>query len=172
VIDHLKKAIKIDPQFPDAYVLLATAYIQQNNPADAKSALDQAIEMDPKLAEARLTLGTLQNSQKDYAGAEKSLTEGLKLDPESPEGNYQLAKTYWAEGRWQDAEPHVQKALSLRADMAPAHVLMGNIALRKRDPDLALKEFKEYLRLDPKGPMAAGAQQMVEKLEQPAAAAH
>jgi hypothetical protein len=45
---------------------------------------------------------------------------------------------------------------------------MGNIALRKHDSELALKEFKEYLRLDPQGPMAAGARQMADKLEQAA----
>jgi hypothetical protein len=54
----------------------------------------------------------------------------------------------------------------MKPDLAPAHVLLGNIALRKNDPAAALKEFKEYLRLDPKGPMAAGAQQMVSRLEQ------
>jgi hypothetical protein len=42
---------------------------------------------------------------------------------------------------------------------------MGNIALRKQDPDGALKEFSEYLRLDPKGPMAGGVTQMIQKIE-------
>jgi hypothetical protein len=49
--------------------------------------------------------------------------------------------------------------------MAPVHVLLGNIALRKRDTPGALKEFQEYLRLDPKGPMAEDTQAMVKKLQ-------
>jgi len=164
-IAHLKKAITIYPRFADAYVLLATVYIQQSKPADARSALDQAIEFDPRLPEARFTLGSLQNSEKDYADAEKSLTEGLKLDEESPQGHYELAKTYWAMGRWQDAEPHAMKAAALQPAMAPVHVILGNIALRKRDPQTALKEFQQYLKLDPKGPMAGGAQSMVDKIQ-------
>lgn len=164
-IGHLKKAIKIYPQFPDAYVLLATAYVQQTNPSQARSALDQAIEMNPQLPEARFTLGMLQNSQKDYAGAEKSLTEGLRLAPESPEGHYELAKTYWALGRWQDAEPHALKAAALQPSMAPVHVILGNIALRKRDTQGALKEFQEYLKLDPTGPMAENVQAMAKKIQ-------
>jgi tetratricopeptide (TPR) repeat protein len=107
----------------------------------------------------------LQNSRKDYAGAEKTLIEGLKLDDGSPQGHYELAKTYWALGRWQDAEPHALKAAALQPAMAPVHVLLGNIALRKRDAPEALKEFQEYLRLDPKGPMAEGTQAMVKKLQ-------
>jgi hypothetical protein len=49
--------------------------------------------------------------------------------------------------------------------MAPVHVLLGNIALRKRDTPGALKEFQEYLRLDPKGPMAEDTQAMVKKIQ-------
>jgi tetratricopeptide (TPR) repeat protein len=164
-IDHLNKAIKSYPKFPDAYVLQASVYIQQNNAAEAKSALDHAIEIDPKLPEAWFTLGMLQNKEKDYAGAEKTLIEGLKLDDGSPQGHYELAKTYWALGRWQDAEPHALKTAALQPAMAPVHVLLGNIALRKRDAPKALKEFREYLRLDPKGPMAEGTQAMVKKLQ-------
>jgi tetratricopeptide (TPR) repeat protein len=164
-LDHLNKAIKIYPQFPDAYVLRATVYIQQNNAAEAKSALDRALETDPKLPEAWFTLGMLQNNQKDYAGAEKSLIEGLKQEDGSAQGHYELAKTYWALGRWQDAEPHALKAAALQPAMAPVHVLLGNLALRKRDGPGALKEFQEYLKLDPKGPMAEATQAMVKKLQ-------
>jgi tetratricopeptide (TPR) repeat protein len=164
-IDHLNKAIKVYPKFADAYVLQATVYIQQNSAAEARSALDRAIEIDPKLPETWFTLGMLQNHEKDYAAAEKTLIEGLKLDDGSPPGQYELAKTYWALGRWQDAEPHALKAAALQPAMAPVHVLLGNIALRKRDAPEALKEFQEYLRLDPKGPMAEGTQAMVKRLQ-------
>jgi Flp pilus assembly protein TadD len=164
-IDHLNKAIKSYPRFADAYVMQATLYMQEGKANEAKSALDHAIDIDPKLPEARFTLGSLQNSQKDYMSAEKTLSEGLKLDEQSPHGHYELAKTYWAMGRWQDAEPHALRAATLQPGMAPVHVLLGNIALRKRDPQAALKEFQEYLRLDPKGPMAEGTQAMVKKLE-------
>lgn len=164
-IDHLHKAIKACPQFPDAYVLLGTVYMQQGKQAEAKSALDRAIELDPQLPEARFTLGALENSQKDYARAETSLMEGLKLDQESPQGHYELAKTYWAMGRWQEAEPHAFKAAALEPTMAPVHVVLGNIALRRQDADGALKEFQEYLKLDPKGPMADAVRGMVKKIQ-------
>src|ERR1700756_5726772 len=164
-IEHLNKAIRVYPRFADAYVMLATLYMQQSKAREANSALDHAIEIDPKLPEARFTLGSLQNSQKDYAAAEKTLSEGLRLDERSPQGHYELAKTYWAMGRWQDAEPHALRTVTLQPGMAPVHVLLGNIALRKHDARRALREFQEYLRLDPKGPMAEGTEAIVKRIQ-------
>ncbi len=164
-LEHLNKAIKEYPRFSDAYVLRATVDIQQNKAAEARTALDRAIAIDPKFSDAWFTLGMLQNREKDYTGAEKSLIEGLKLEDGSPQGNYELAKTYWAVGRWQESEPRALKAAAANTPIAPAHVLLGNIALRKRDAPGALKEFQEYLRIDPTGPMAEGTQSMVKKIQ-------
>jgi len=42
---------------------------------------------------------------------------------------------------------------------------IGNILLRQRNPQGALHEYQEYLRLDPDGSMAPGVRQMIEKLQ-------
>lgn len=164
--DHLNKAVKSDDRFADAYVLLGSVYIQQNKAAEAKSALDRAIAIDPKLPDARFTLGSLENRQKDYENAQRNLTEGLKLDDGSAAGHFELAKTYWAIGRLPDAESQAQRAVALLPTMAPAHVLLGNIALRKRQNEVARAEFMEYLRLDPQGPMSGPVKEMIGKIEQ------
>jgi tetratricopeptide (TPR) repeat protein len=169
-VDHLEKAIKAYPRFSDAYVLLANAQMQLNKPVEAEKALDQAIEADPKFADAWLTRGMLQNRLKDYAGAEKSLNQALQLEDNSAEGHYELARTYWALGRWQDADPHAQKAAKLMPNMAPVYVILGNISLRKQDAPGALKNFQEYLRLSPTGPMAPGVQTMVKRIQDAIAA--
>jgi len=49
-------------------------------------------------------------------------------------------------------------------------VVIGNILLQKRDNAGALKEFNEYLRLDPKGSMSDAVRAMVTKLEKAQAA--
>lgn len=163
--DHLNKSIKDYPKFPDAYILLASVYMQQNNATEAKSALDKAIEADPKVPEAWFTLGMLQSREKDYAGAEKSFGEGLKIDDNAPQGHYELGKVYLAEGKLPEAEEQGQKAITLQPKLAPAHILLGNVAWKKQDAAGALKEYQEYLKLDPKGPMAPGAESMVKRIQ-------
>jgi tetratricopeptide (TPR) repeat protein len=166
-IPHFRKAIEMYPSNPDVFVLLAMAYMQEGNPKDARSILEKNVEANPNSADAHITLGVLLNQDKEYPEAEKTLSRGLQLNPDIPEGQYELAKTYWALGRWQESEPHAQKAVALKPDMPQPHVILGNIEfLRKHDPQAALKEFHEYLRLDPNGPMAQGTQQMITKIEE------
>lgn len=164
-IPHFRKAIQLYTSFPQAYTMLGTAYLQLNNWKDAQPALEKAIQLDPKSAGAYLQLGAAYNQMKDYPKAEAALTRGLELSPNAAAGHYELAKTYWALGRWQDAEPHAAKAVEAMPDVAPLHVLMGNILLRKKDAQGALREFQEYLRLDPNGSMAPAVRDIVAKIQ-------
>jgi Flp pilus assembly protein TadD len=171
-IDHFRKAIEFYDGFAQAYVMLGLAYLQDQKLGDSRSALERAVQLDPKSAVGNLTLGACLNQQRDYAGAENALQRGLELDPESPEGHYEIAKTYWAGHRWQEAEPHALKAETLRPQVPGVHVLMGNILLQKRDIEGAIEEFNEYLRLDPRGPMNTSVRAMVSKLQKPSTAAN
>jgi tetratricopeptide (TPR) repeat protein len=164
-IKHYRRAIQLYDKYSDAYLALGLLYLDLQKFEDAQGALKAANEINPNAPGAYMALGTMYNVQKKYDEAEKALTRGLQLKPDVPQGQYELSKTYWAMGKWQDAEPHAQKAATLDASMAPVHVLLGNIALRKQDTLDALKEFKEYLRLDPNGPMAGGVTQMIQKIE-------
>lgn len=164
-VPHFRKAIKLYDGFTQAYVLLGLAYLQDQKLKESQSALERALQLDPKSAAGYLTLGACLNQQKDYAGAEKALLAGLELEPGSPEGHYELGKAYWAQRRWQDAEPHVQKAEEIQPQVPGVHVLMGNILLQKQDNSGAIREFNEYLRLDPQGPMSQAVRAMVGKLE-------
>ncbi len=164
-IKHFRKAIQLYDKYAEANLALGLIYLELGKFEDAQAALQKSTELSPNAPGGYMALGTMYNQQKKYDDAEKALTRGLELNPDVAQGQYELAKTYWASGKWQDAEPHAQKAATIEPNMAPVHVLLGNIALRKQDALGALKEFNEYLRLDPKGPMAAGVAQMIQKIE-------
>ncbi len=171
-IPHFQKAIKMHSPYASAYAFLGVAQMDLHKWKDAETALGKAIELNNKLATAHLALGACLNMQGNYAAAEKPLLRGLELTPETPDGHYELGRAYWALGRWQDAEPHARKALELRSDFAAAHLLMGNVLLRKRDAPAALQEFREYLRLEPNGPFAPPTRAVVAKIEQALATPH
>lgn len=164
-VSHLRKAIRFYEAFPQAYTLLGTAYIQQDNWKEAEKALRRATELDSKGPEAYLALGAVFNETKVYPQAETALLRGLELKPDAPAGHYELAKTYWFLGRWQESAPHARKAVAAMPDVGSPHALLGNILLREENPQGALDEYHEYLRLEPFGSLAPAVREVVEKLE-------
>ena len=165
-VQHFQKAIALYPSYAEAYQLLGVLEMEDGKIREAAPDLQKAVDLEPNMSTAHFALGICLNMLGRYPEAEATLLKGLELDPASAEGHNEIGKTYWALGKWQEAEPHAQKAVALKPDIAQAHVLLGDIALRKKNAQLALKEYKEAIRLDPKGPMAAPAQQMVTKIEQ------
>lgn len=167
-IESLKKAVKLDPQFAPALLLLGAAYVQVRAWQEAQSAFDKAAKLEPANSQALLGLGVVLNAKQDFGEAQKTLEHSLQLEPKSAEAQFELGKCFWGMGKWQEAEPHAAQAIALNKDFAPAHILMGNIYLRKRDAGSALKEFNEYLRLDPQGPFAQSTKELVERLQKAA----
>jgi Tfp pilus assembly protein PilF len=167
-ISHLKKAVELHDQFPQAYTLLGLAYNEQKKWKDAQGALEKAIQQDPKAAEAYIQLGTALLQQKDYAGSEKALNQGLELNPDaqdSPMAHYELATAYFTTGEWKDAEPHAAKTIAAQPDFALAHWLMAQIMLKKGDGQGAINEFQTYLKLDPNGSFAPSVRAVIPKIE-------
>jgi tetratricopeptide (TPR) repeat protein len=164
-LKHFEKAINIYPDYPQAYRLLGEAFLQKQNWTEAEAALKRSVELEPELTASYLDLGGLRNQVKNYPGAEEALKKCLELSPDTPAAQYELAKTYMATGRWQEATPLAESAVKELPDLAPARVLLANIRLKQRNGAAALHEYQEYLRLAPDGDMAPQVRDMVAKLQ-------
>jgi tetratricopeptide (TPR) repeat protein len=164
-VKHFQKAIKLYDAYPQAYRMLGDAYVEKQQWPDAETALKKSIDLQPDLAPAYFDLGALRNQTKNYPGAEEALKKGLELTPDATVGKYELAKTYWALGRWQDAAPFAVDTVKAQPDLAAAHVLLANIRLKQRDAAGALHEYQEYLRIEPQGSMAPQVREMIEKIQ-------
>jgi tetratricopeptide (TPR) repeat protein len=162
---HFEKATKLYGNYPEAYRMLGEAYLQSHDLKNAESALKKSVELEPKIAATYVDLGAVQNQLKNYSGAETSLKQGLELSPDAAAAKYELAKTYWALGRWQDAAPFAQDAVTALPTLASARVLLGNILLKQRNAAGALEQYQEYLRLEPNGSMAPAVQDLVGKIQ-------
>ena len=163
-VEHLHKAISFYPEFYEAHLLLGTAFMDAREWAKAESAFQRAVELKASSAAAVLSLGEIYWRQKRFDEAEKTLLDGLKLDDKSWHGYFTLARLYWDLNNIAKAGPAIGHTLQLKPDFAEAHLLAGNILLRINQPERALAEYQEYLRLEPKGEFAVQARELVEKL--------
>ena len=171
-IASFRKAIQLAPSYSQAYFLLGTAYMDTGKWSDAETSLEKAISFNDKLGPAYLALGSSRVTQKKFAEAEKPLLRGLEFNANASRGHYDLGRVYYALNRFPEAEAQARKVVALEPDFPDAHVLLGNVLLRLRDGNGALAEFQEYLRLAPKGPLAAPTQELVDKLKAALASAH
>ena len=164
-LEDLKRLVQIDPWYAPGFLLLGLANMQLQRWSDAQKAFEQATKAEPGNAQAFLGIGSAMNEQKSYEAAEKTLEHALELKPDSAEAHYELARSLWGLGKVTAAEEHTGQAIELKKDYSGPHALMGNIKLQHEEPEAALAEFQEYLRLDPQGSLAPEVKEMVEKLK-------
>lgn len=174
-IVHYQQSLTIYPQFLKAQLKLGTAYMDLAEWDKAEQSLKKTLEMDPKAVNALFALGEIYLRQKKNEEAEKVLLQGLQMDDRSFQAHLALARVYVdMAAKLKDqtenrplrvkAYEQVNAALKYDANNAFAHWLKGNLLLSVgRDLD-AQKEFEEYVRLDPKGPMAGKATTFIEKI--------
>jgi tetratricopeptide (TPR) repeat protein len=175
-IRHLEKAITLYPKFLEAELKLGTAYMDLGQWDKAEQALRRALEIDPNAANAMFALGEIYLHQKKDEDAERILLQGLKVEDRSYQGHLTLGRVYWDmgskpkdEAQWrpllEKSYEQAKRVLELDPNLAAAHLLKGNLLLRVRRAPDALHEFEEYLRLDPKGPLAEQTRGVVEKIK-------
>lgn len=173
---HLENAIRIYPGYFEALLLLGTAYMDQNDSGKAEHALQRALEIYPRAANALFALGELYLKQKKDADAEKVLLQGLQLEDRSWQGHLSLGHAYWnmavKSGDEARHKPLLEKsyaqakrALELKPDLAAAHLLSGNLLFKAKRAEEALREFEEYVRLDPNGQFVDQTNTLIQKIK-------
>jgi len=164
-IASLEKAVLGYSNFFEANLLLGTAFMDLKEWEKAEKPLQRAIEIKPENANAMLALGEVYWREKRSADAEQMLLEGLKHDQKNWHGQFTLGRLYWDMGEVMKAGGPIGMTLQLKPDLAEAHLLAGNILLRVNQRERALVEYREYLRLAPKGEFVPQVQELIRKVE-------
>jgi len=157
-IEHLRRAITLDPGFAAAHAQLAMAYDLASWYGDlsrekmltlAMPAAQRAIDLDPTLADGWTALADLRALSGDAAGAETAFNKAIEINPNYPVALHWYALLLMDRGDYEAALDLHQKALALD----PLSVtLTNNVAQdlfyldRKTQ---ALTYYEQSLELDP-----------------------
>src|SRR5258705_6522847 len=112
-----EQAIKLKPDFSEAYYHLGEAYLEL---ADKKAveAFKRAISYKPDFALAYNKLGQAYSNDRDYKNAIDAYTQALRLDSSSPLTHYNLGLAYTANDKKESALAEYRILQTLNPDLA------------------------------------------------------
>ena len=113
-ITAAKRAIELKPDNANAYNDLGAAYFHKKQFDEALNAYQKAIEIEPKNATFYAYIGYLFLEREDYSRAADNYKKAAVLAPNVTQPLFNLAATYSAMGRYDDAIASVNKAVELQ----------------------------------------------------------
>lgn len=165
--ENYRQAIKLDPQYADAYNNLGVLLDERGARKEAEKYYKDAIKHDRKLVAAFLNLAQLLYDQKRFAESEEATTRAIALLTESarkaekPELSTVTASTRLADAyvllglsrvgmnQHEEAIEAFRKQLELGPDRAMTHHYLGLSLVQKGDSNGAIREWREAVSLDP-----------------------
>jgi len=147
-----RTSIALDPSAdnaPQAYDLLATAYIANNDTQDAIKAYQTSLTISPNDDNAYEKLGNIYYSQKDYSDAEKDYKAAVQISPTSSADLYALGEVDLATGDTQDAEKTFQHVINMDPSQYGGYYALGQTYSKEGDQQDAINAFEKVVSLNP-----------------------
>ena len=144
-----EKACAIAPENPNSLIARAYVNMQLGRYADALKDFDKTIEHDPQAYDAMRGQGKcLSMLGRDFE-ALSCFNNLRRIYPEDPDIYYEMADILFSAGYMDDCEKVCRRCLQLDDRYANAYVILGMIATRRGEDDMALGLLERAVRLEP-----------------------
>ena len=150
-IDAYRRAIVLQPDFPDAYVNLGVLVLSLGQRQEAMALFRRAIELNPRHALAHGNLGKALHDDGQLDAAVEAYRASLALQPGSAETLMNFGATLLDRQDWSAAEELTRQALALRPDSILALANLGTALLRQGRYDEAQAACQQAVALRPQG---------------------
>ncbi len=100
MIKLLRKALEIQPDYPDAHINLGTALKENGDLNGAIASFQQALKLKPSYLEAHINLGNALHEQGDLIAGIVCFENALKLKPSYPEAHWNLSLVQLLSGNY------------------------------------------------------------------------
>ncbi len=159
-IDYLHEALKLDPEFSQGWLTLATFLASDYNSFDVKphdearaliySALDHARKLEPSLVPIHIVLGrVLYEVDWSWQAADAELKQAIELEPGNSEAHRLAAYLATTYGRFDEAIEQSEKAIELDPLQPWNYIARGFAAYRSGRLAQAEASFRTALDLAP-----------------------
>jgi Tfp pilus assembly protein PilF len=147
--EQLRKAIRNDPQYPAAWVLLGQVLKAEQKPDDARDACSQALKVDPNYLPADLCVADVLAAEQRWEEMLRVANSAVALDPSNdPQAYFYAAGAYLALHRVDEAKKNALRAAEIdKTGREPrTHFLLAQIYEVERKPEEEVGQLREYLK--------------------------
>ena len=165
-IEKFTEAVRLYPQFAEAYNELGKMYLKTGDMTKAEEALRRTLQLNEKNAGAQLNYGIVLLKQRKMLEAEKELEKAVLADETATTPHLYLGISLLALDYQDYAETEFLKAISLKDDeaIAQAHRYLGGIYWKRGNYKQAVAELEKYLKFSPKAADAEKTRAAIEQL--------
>ena len=166
-IRHLEEAVKLAPQFADAWNRLGTISYKAQEYSKAERYFREAMEQDPTSYAPLVNLGAALLSQDKLHDALTVNLEAVDRQPDDPLAHAQLGGTYFALGKLDQAEHHLRTAkMRDEKHFSNPQLMLARIYVLRENYSAVIAELEEFLRLHPDYPESGKLQEVIEATRQ------
>jgi len=164
-----------DKNVPVVLARLADAYSKAKENDQAVATYQKALQLTPDDASLHNNLGSVYASMNKLTEAQAEFEKAAQLDPTNAGRYYfNIGAIMYNSGKMDEALEAFKKVISIDPKNAEAYYLEGQALMGKatmtpdgqiKAPDGTIEAFQQYLKLDPNGPNAEAAKQMIATLQ-------
>jgi len=127
------------------------------DPEEAIRSISAIIAEDPTISDAYFSLGNVLNKARRFEEAAAAFKKALELKPDDSFAVINVANTFQALGRTDEAEKFVLDHIARGFEDSQFYFLLGNLRGQRNEPDKAISYFEKCLELNPRSASAHNA---------------
>jgi Tfp pilus assembly protein PilF len=162
---HLEEAVKLAPQFADAWNELGTIAYQTQHFPRAEECFREALKQDPQAFEPLVNLGGVLVTMRRAVDAWQYNAMAATARPNDALAQSQLGMNYFQLDDFDLAVKHLERARSIDpAHFSHPQMLLAEIYLRRDEKAKAAEVLEEFLKYHPDWPQAELMRQRIGEL--------
>jgi tetratricopeptide (TPR) repeat protein len=111
--------------------------------------IEKSLQFDPRIPMAHFLLGEIDLYKDNAAAAVSEFQKELAINPTVWLVYWRLGDAYVRLEKYDEAEKVLKEAIWLNEASSGAYILLGEIAMKRDDPGLAVGFLERALKLDP-----------------------
>lgn len=148
-VSNCSEAIRLYPDFAEAYNGRAIAYYRQGTYANMLADFEEAARLDPHSDELRSNLGMGRLYHRDFAGAIADCTQAIEMNPLLAEAYVNRSVVYLSMYDFERALTDCTQAILVNPLLAEGYNARGFVRLVQKDYPASLADFSHAISLDP-----------------------